>query len=132
MVKDSETRFWAKVKRGRDCWRWIGGKNGRGYGVFWESGKLVLAHRWAYEHKVGPIPEGLTLDHLCRNRDCVRPEHLEPVTFAENVARGERATKTHCHRGHPFDKINTYYRKDGNGRECRACHRLTQQRLRET
>jgi hypothetical protein len=78
---------------------------------------------------VGPIPEGLVIDHLCRNRGCINPTHMEPVTNAENVLRGEgptavNARKTHCKRGHPFDDVNTYvYAK---GRACRMCHQLRQ------
>lgn len=70
------------------CWEWHGSLNGRGYGLFTdESGGCVRAHRWAYEHYVGPIAPGLTLDHLCADKRCVNPAHLEPVTALENYAR---------------------------------------------
>lgn len=83
---------------------------------------MVRAHRWAYLHFVGKIPAGLDLDHLCRNRWCVNPEHLEPVTRSENLTRGyaARGPKTYCKHGHRFDPENTFQRSDG-GRGCRAC-----------
>jgi hypothetical protein len=108
------------------CWIWIGARNGKdGYGSFRVTGQPTVAHRAGYQLIVGPIPEGLTLDHLCRNRRCVNPQHLEPVPFAVNVARGESPTavnarKTHCPQGHPYDEINTMPRRRG-GRNCRAC-----------
>lgn len=77
------------------CWLWTGATSPQGYGRFnaglREDARNVLAHRWSYEHHVGPIPDGLDLDHLCRVRHCVNPEHLEPVTRQENVQRGHRA-----------------------------------------
>lgn len=82
------------------------------------------AHRVAYEEIMGPVPEGLELDHLCRTRSCVNPSHLEPVTHRENMNRGDVATrrKTHCPKGHPYDEENTGIY---NGyRNCRACARL--------
>jgi hypothetical protein len=85
-------RFWAKVdRRGDDeCWPWLGAVNPNGYGAFqWDGGQY--AHRFAYELQIGPIPEGLTLDHLCRVRHCVNGAHLEPVTGQENTLRGYQA-----------------------------------------
>lgn len=123
-VKQVE-RFWAKVRKTPECWWWTGSVGGGGYGRFYRGGGKEAAHRWAYRHEVGPIPEGLTLDHLCRNRPCVRPSHLEPVSLRENILRGEGAgvfnsRKTHCPQGHPYDEANTrWYR---GGRYCRACH----------
>ena len=121
-------RFWEKVSVvPSGCWLWIGCCDPGGYGQFWSRGPK-LAHRIAYQALVGPVLPPLELDHLCRNRPCVRVDHLEIVTRAQNVHRGSgltalNARKTHCLRGHPFDFINTYMRSDGKGRECRACHR---------
>lgn len=97
------------------CWEW-GGRICNGYG--YSAGKR--AHRLVYELLVGLIPEGLVLDHLCRNKRCVNPAHLEPVTQRENMARWA-ATITECAKGHPFDEVNTY-RKPNGGRGCRACN----------
>lgn len=113
------------------CWLWIAYTQPGGYGQFFYDGRMGLAHRWSYEHYVGPIPEGLTLDHLCRHPSCVNPEHLEPVTMRENVLRGngvcaKQARQTHCKRGHEFDSANTHVRLRGTSliRVCRACDRL--------
>jgi hypothetical protein len=115
-------RFWKKVDRRGDheCWEWLGLKN-RGYGLY----SRYRAHRYAYEQLVGPIPDGLTLDHLCRNPGCVNPAHLEPCTAVENAMRGNsppaaNARKTHCKYGHELTPENTYYPPRG-GRECRTC-----------
>lgn len=110
-----------------ECWIWEAGKF-RGYGCFYSSiaKKQQRAHRVAYEMFVGPIPEGLHLDHLCRNRGCVNPAHLEPVTNRENVLRGVgptavNAKKTHCPRGHALEGDNIYWRP--TGRRCKQCVR---------
>src|SRR5687768_9248591 len=106
-----------------ECWEWPGFRDRDGYGrLYWPTINTRAAHRVAYELFVGPIPEGLQLDHLCRNRACVNPRHLEPVTQAENARRGAIAQKTHCANGHPFDGDNTYWRSSGH-RTCRACNR---------
>jgi hypothetical protein len=86
-------RFWDKVQdrpKGEGCWLWEGAINSQGYGNFWDGVRFVKAHRFAYECLIGEIPEGLTIDHLCRVRHCVNPSHLEPVTMRENFLRGDR------------------------------------------
>ena len=92
--KTVEERFWEKVNKSapNGCWEWTAGLFATGYGGFQYGGRPVAAHRWAYEALVGPIPEGLELDHLCRNRKCVNPAHMEPVTHKENTLRGEGPT----------------------------------------
>lgn len=117
-----EERFWSKVDKSGECWEWTAGKYAWGYGQFSVGYKKIRAHRWAYEHLVGPIPEGLVIDHLCRNPPCVNPAHLEPVTGAENTRRGGNALKTHCPRGHEYDEANTRYCH--GSRFCRACDRI--------
>lgn len=118
-------RFWAKVVWNGDedeCWTWEASKNCGGYGHFTAGGRHFSAHRFAYELLVGPIPEGLDLDHLCRVRNCVNPAHLEPVTRRENLLRGKtiqarNAAKTHCPQGHPYWGDNLYI----DARGCRSC-----------
>lgn len=115
------------------CIEWTGGTNGVGYGMFfkeWAGGAntRVLAHRWYFEYKRGPIPKGLHLDHLCRNPICVNPDHLEPVTQRENTLRGVgvaavHAKKTHCVNGHELSGDNLMIRSNGRWRDCRACKR---------
>lgn len=107
------------------CWEWQRSLFPNGYGYIKHDGRGRGAHRVAYEVLVGPIPEGLELDHLCRNRRCVNPEHLEPVTKAVNQQR-QGAEKTHCPRGHEYTPENTYRRPGENVRNCRACHREKQ------
>lgn len=123
--------FWSRFDRSGDgCWEWGGYLNGNGYGEFnhGRRGHTRLAHRLVFEALVGPVPDGMDLDHLCRNRRCVNPAHLEPVTRQENLLRGETIPARHaalmrCRHGHPFDQDNTYWRPDGKGRDCRACRR---------
>lgn len=106
-----------------DCVIWAGRRDADGYG----RTNGCLAHRVAYERRFGPIPDGLQLDHLCRNRACVNPEHLEPVTHAENMRRSAPAQKTKCSNGHAYDDLNTYIRPTGQ-RDCRVCIRERQAR----
>ena len=121
-------RFWSFVDvRGHDeCWEWTGGRN-TGYGQFVIGRRTWYAHRIAYELQVGPIPEGMQIDHLCRNRACQNAGHLEPVTPRENVLRSaspsaQNAKKTTCPAGHPYDEANTYW-TPARTRSCRLCNR---------
>jgi hypothetical protein len=120
-------RFWAKVDKTESCWLWTASCNGGGYGMFRDAvmERRADAHRFSYEFHVGAIPAGLVLDHLCRNRNCVNPEHLEAVTQRVNVHRGLRgpANVTHCPQGHPYEGENVIYATDG-ARKCRACNRI--------
>ena len=100
-------RFWSKVSKSDGCWTWLGGLDGKGYGYFRLGSRMVGSYRLAYELLIDPVPDGLVLDHLCRNRKCVNPWHLEPVTNRENVLRGSgitamQARQTHCKRGHAY------------------------------
>lgn len=125
-------RFWSKVDTSGECWLWMAVRTVSGYGQFTPvHGKRAAAHRWAYAETYGAIPAGLTLDHLCRTRACVKPAHLEPVSVRINVLRGAGRTailaqQTHCKHGHPFDAVNTYHVPDANMRQCRTCKRLRQ------
>lgn len=112
------------------CVEWIASLNNKGYGSFGVEGcaRVQLAHRWSYEYHVGPILEGLSIDHLCRNRSCVNPDHLEPVTQQTNLLRSEKtwpaknAAKTHCPAGHQYSGSNLYLPPSG-GRKCMTCIR---------
>jgi hypothetical protein len=125
-----EDRFWRYVERDLPsdvCWLWSGAKTGPGYGAINSGGRgtPVLAHRLSYEMLVGPIPEGLVLDHLCRVRNCVNPAHLEPVTHAENLRRVPVSPQ--CPHGHDFTPENTGRNPNG-GRVCRTCKRSRERR----
>lgn len=132
-----EVRFLAKVNQAGPvpdlrpdlgpCWLWTGRPSSEGYGVFWTGERVVKAARWSYEAEHGPLPPGYEPDHLCRVRACVRPSHLEGVTKAANILRGNgmgarNARKTHCPAGHAYTPENTYSRPSRNERQCRTCH----------
>lgn len=106
------------------CWNWQRAINKGGYGTICYMANRWFVHRLCYEMFRGPIPEGYEVDHLCRNRRCLNPDHLEPVTKLENIRRGAAAV-THCAKGHPYDEENTYLRsyRLTNHRTCRACRR---------
>lgn len=134
----TEQRFWSYVDTTAGvlgCWPWLGAL-ASGYGSLSVRGTSRQAHRVGYELMVGPVPEGLQLDHLCRNRACCNPAHLEPVTLRENVRRGAAVRtgyqpgrvkvsptrKTHCRNGHAFTAENTYVWPNGQRRRCLTCH----------
>lgn len=130
VMGDDVKRFHGYVEVTETCWLWRGQVSRAGYGQFRVArpDRMLLAHRWSYAHHVGPIPEGLELDHLCRVRQCVNPAHLEPVTPRENQRRsrsvsGLNAAKTCCVHGHPFDASNTRVTSSTGERRCRTCAR---------
>lgn len=128
-----EQRFWEKVSKAEGCWLWTGGLDTCGYGSFYiginSDGKHheIGAHRQAYIWIKGEIPDGFTIDHLCRNRACVNPDHLEAISLRDNILRGngraaQQARRTHCPAGHRYDLFNTYVSPSGK-RRCRVCKR---------
>jgi len=133
-------RFWSKViALPSGCWEWQSAKSVKGYGLFTlppktrRVHKSQRAHRIAYELLIGQVPDGLTLDHLCRNPSCVNPLHLQPVSIRDNILRGnghtaQNARKTHCPQGHPYDMFNAYQIPSG-GRGCRICRTSGHRRL---
>ena len=127
-------RFFSKVSKTETCWIWTAAHNGIGYGrirIGGRSGRLLYAHRLSYELVNGAIPEGLVIDHLCKNPSCVNPSHLDAVPQKINAQRGDagkhmkiyNGLKTHCPSGHAYDDDNTHHSPSGR-RHCRACARL--------
>jgi hypothetical protein len=127
-------KFWSLVvlPKGDGCWGWSGAVGKNGYATFVVDGESVLAHRFAYVMTFGDIPDELEIDHLCRNRGCARPSHLEAVTHRENLRRSPiqlstiNSAKTHCCHGHEFSRSNTRIDRKGY-RLCRTCGRLHSQ-----
>ena len=127
-----ETRFWNQVDKTNEygCWTWTGYVDPKGYARILVHGHNQYIHRFSYVLHKGPIPDGFTIDHLCRTRHCINPAHLEAVTIKVNNNRGFGAwatrvratTRTHCQRGHAFTQENSMILPDGI-RRCRTCHR---------
>lgn len=124
-----QERFWRwTMKTPGGCWRWTGVPGSHGYGTISINAKTRLAHRVSYELWVGPIPKGMQVDHLCRNKRCVNPLHMEVVTHRVNTNRGDTIStrnkrKTKCVNGHPYTPENTYRRPDDGSRGCLTCRR---------
>lgn len=124
----SMLRFVEKIDYSSECWTWSGSLDTSGYGLF-RDGKLWKAHRWAWTRTVGPIPPRMQIDHLCRNRACVNPDHMEVVTQRENMRRGtgfsaRNARKTHCPQGHEYTPDNTViFPSQPTSRRCLTCTR---------
>lgn len=125
-------RIWNRITVNSEtgCWESTLSLNAQGYTQVRWKGRTMRLHRLIYTHLVGPVPLDIHLDHLCRNRACCNPRHIEPVSGRENVMRGDgfasvNANKTHCPRDHEYDARNTYHDSTG-ARRCRQCARLTQ------
>lgn len=133
-------RFWSKVRKSDGCWLWTAATQSRGYGSVGIDGRVYSAHRIAYLTLVGPIPDGLTINHICGVKRCVRPDHLEAVTYAENNQHAHdtglaapsplsqtNAAKIACPAGHFYSDANTYTNPKGH-RQCRTCKRESDRR----
>lgn len=131
-MKNTIETFLSRIKKTKSCWLWMGSMHGAnsGYGEFPFENKVVRSHRFSYELFKGKIPDGLHIDHLCRVRHCVNPDHLEAVPQGVNTLRGFApsaiyARRTKCKYGHKYNEINTRYMLQKNGkprRICRPCH----------
>lgn len=148
VYRSAEEAFWARVcvASPDECWLWTGSISDGGYGRLTFGGRQRYAHQWCYELNIGPIPDGLVIDHLCHNADrdcieerrcphrrCCNPAHLEATTMAENLRRGngligQNNRKTHCKYGHEFTPENTAYNK--GWRQCRRCAAIRQGQIR--
>lgn len=125
-------KFWSKVEKVEGgCWMWKGRASTPGYGQVVVGGKWVSVHRFSYELENGPIPEGMSVDHLCYNKLCVNPMHLDLVSRADNVRRA-KAMLEHCKRGHPFTAENTYRDPKTPRRHCRQCRKDANRAIRES
>lgn len=135
--KTLKDRILENTDRSGECWLWLKSKYLSGYGVIAINSRATPAHRVSYQEFIGPIPEGLQLDHLCRVRHCVNPEHLEPVTQRENILRAPytaidlQREKTHCPQGHSYIGENLYIAPKTGGRGCRVCRSSHASRYRQ-
>ena len=131
--KPLEERLFSRIEKTESCWLWLGWRNRLGYGHIGSGGRggrNIAVHRAVYELLVGKIPDGLVIDHLCRNPPCCNPAHLEPVTQGENVRRSASARRSHCIHGHPFTPENTYRWPKVGRRRCKTCNTIAARRYR--
>lgn len=132
-VTDGIDRILTWVELQGSCWNWTGAINQYGYGISSQAGKNVMAHRYVYSVLVGVLPEGLDADHICRNRRCCNPDHIEFVSRRENLLRGAGTygLRTYCRHGHDMRKPDNVRSNTKGHKTCRACDRAYHQKLRE-